>query len=155
MKRILLISAAVLSVALLIGTDTAAASSSDVKAVEVKGPAFPVRTYVLTLSRGRKLTIHDVSVTENGNPVVEATLVPASQASPEARASATPLEVDRGAGVCLGAPGWRAHRPADIEPTPDARARAGGLARQRERGCRNPIADRGGELGEDRDDRER
>jgi tight adherence protein B len=80
-KRVSLISAAVLTVALLIGTGTAAAASSGVRVVEVKGPAFPVRTYVMTLPKGRKLTIHDVSVTENGNPVVEASLVPASQAS--------------------------------------------------------------------------
>ena len=37
--------------------------------------------YVLSLPSGRKLTTADVGVTENGNPVVEPTLVPASQAS--------------------------------------------------------------------------
>jgi tight adherence protein B len=80
-KRVSLISAAVLTVALLIGTGTAAAASSAIRVVEVKGPAFPVRTYVVSLPKGRKLAIRDVSVTENGDPVIEQTLVPASQAS--------------------------------------------------------------------------
>jgi tight adherence protein B len=48
---------------------------------EAKGPAFPVRTYVLTLPKDRKLTIQDVNVKENGGSVAEPTLVPASRAS--------------------------------------------------------------------------
>ena len=82
MRRVSLIAAAVLAVALLVGTGTAAAApaSSGVKVVEVKGPDFPVRTYVVTLPKGRKLTVHGVTVTENGNPVIEQKLVPASKA---------------------------------------------------------------------------
>jgi tight adherence protein B len=40
-----------------------------------------VRTYVLTLPGRRSLSVGDVRVTENGGPVAEASLVPASQAS--------------------------------------------------------------------------
>jgi tight adherence protein B len=78
-KRVACITAVALAV--LVGTGTAASASSGLRVVEAKGPAFPVRTYVLTLPTGRKLTIHDVRVTENRGPVVDATLVPASQAS--------------------------------------------------------------------------
>lgn len=49
--------------------------------VEAKGPAFPVRTFVLTLTHDRQLTVSDVKVTENGEPVFDPTLIPASHAS--------------------------------------------------------------------------
>ncbi|HEY3463133.1 MAG TPA: VWA domain-containing protein [Gaiellaceae bacterium] len=81
MKRLLLIAAAVLATALLAGAATASAAPSGVRVVEAKGPAFPERTYVLSLPSGRKLGLHDVNVTENGQPVVEQSLIPASQAS--------------------------------------------------------------------------
>ena len=81
MKRLALIAAVV--VAVLSGSATVAGASSGVNVVEAKGPAFPVRTYVVSLSTGRRLTIHSVNVTENGNPVVEPTFVPASEASKE------------------------------------------------------------------------
>jgi tight adherence protein B len=51
-----------------------------VSLVEAKGPAYPVRKYVLTLPNDRKLTIHDVRVRENGGSVLDPTLVPASRA---------------------------------------------------------------------------
>jgi hypothetical protein len=49
--------------------------------VEAKGPAFPVRTLVLILRRGRRLTVSGVKVTVNGGSVVDPTLVPAITAS--------------------------------------------------------------------------
>lgn len=82
MRRIGVLAAAVL--ALLAATATAAsASSGGLRVVEAKGPAFPVRTYVLTLPKGRKLSLHGVSVKENGGSVVQPSLVPASAAAPK------------------------------------------------------------------------
>jgi tight adherence protein B len=81
LKRFALIAAVV--VAVLVGSATVARASSDLNVLEAKGPAFPVRTYVVSFPTGQKLTIHAVSVTENGNPVVKPTLVPASEASKE------------------------------------------------------------------------
>jgi len=78
-KRAVLI-AAVVAAGVLVATVNAADSSGP-RVIEAKGPAFPVRSFVLTLPRDRKLTIHDVSVTENGDSVVDPTLVPASRAS--------------------------------------------------------------------------
>jgi tight adherence protein B len=78
-KRIALIAAVALAV--FVGTSTTARASSGLRVVEAKGPAFPVRTDVITLTTGRKLTIRDVRVTENRRPVAEATLVPASEAA--------------------------------------------------------------------------
>jgi tight adherence protein B len=79
-KRLLLITAAVLGVMALAGTASGAAAGGS-SLVEAKGPAFPVRTYVLTLPNNRTLTLGDVKVTENGSPVVHPTLTPASHAS--------------------------------------------------------------------------
>ena len=80
MKRLLLIAAFALALGVLTGT-ASAAKAPNARVVEAKGPAFPVRTYVLSLPSGRGLTLHDVRVTENGNNVLGATLVPAAQAS--------------------------------------------------------------------------
>jgi tight adherence protein B len=81
-KRLPLIAAVALAVASLAGTAAAAGSSSGgVTLVEAKGPAFPVQTYVLVLPSGRRLTTKDVTVTENGGPVAQPSLVPASKAS--------------------------------------------------------------------------
>jgi len=82
-KRILLIVAALLTAALVAGTAGASAATSGINLVEVNGPAFPERTYVLSLPVGRKLGVHDIKVTENGQPVVELSVIPASQASPK------------------------------------------------------------------------
>src|SRR6266516_4042880 len=49
--------------------------------IEAKGPAFPVRSYVLKLPSSQRLTPNKVKVTENGNAVLNTTVVPASQAS--------------------------------------------------------------------------
>jgi tight adherence protein B len=59
----------------------AASASSKVGVVEVKGPAFPVKTYTLSLPTRIPLTANAVTVTENGRPVVGTTLLPAGQAS--------------------------------------------------------------------------
>jgi tight adherence protein B len=83
MKRVGFIAAAVLSVALVMGVGTALGAPSGVRVVEVKGPAFPVRTYVLSLPSSRRLSIGDVKVTENGGPVAEESLTAASKASPQ------------------------------------------------------------------------
>jgi tight adherence protein B len=77
-KRVALI-AVVAAAAGVFGGTAGAAGSSAPQAVEAKGPAFPVRTFLLTLPSDRKLTTRDVGVTENGNPVVDKTIVPASQ----------------------------------------------------------------------------
>jgi tight adherence protein B len=81
-KRLSLIAAVALAFASFASTAAAAGSSSGgVTLVEAKGPAFPVRTYVLVLPNGRQLTVDDVNVTENGGAVAQPTLVPASKAS--------------------------------------------------------------------------
>jgi tight adherence protein B len=81
-RQLPLIAAVVLVTGLLAGTAAAAGSSSSGPTlVEAKGPAFPVKTYVLVLPAPRRLTINDVNVTENGGSVAEPKLVAASQAS--------------------------------------------------------------------------
>jgi tight adherence protein B len=79
-RRIPLIAAVTLLALAFAGT-TAAATSSGLSVVEAKGPAFPVRTFVLTLPTDQRLTAANVQVTENGGAVAEETVVPASQAS--------------------------------------------------------------------------
>jgi tight adherence protein B len=78
-KRAALIAAVVAATGVLAGT-AGAADTPGVKVIEAKGPAFPTRTFVVTLPNDRKLTIHDVRVTENGDPVLDPTLIPASKA---------------------------------------------------------------------------
>jgi len=80
-KRVALLTALALAAGGLAAANVAAGASSGLRLVEAKGPPFPVRTLVLSLPSGRKLTIHDVTVTENGSSVVDPTLVPASEAS--------------------------------------------------------------------------
>jgi tight adherence protein B len=77
-KRLALTAAVVAAAGVLAGTADAA---SGLRVVEAKGPAYPVRTFVLSLPSDRKLTLQDVSVTENGQSVVKPTLVPANRAS--------------------------------------------------------------------------
>jgi tight adherence protein B len=81
-KRLALIAVVVLAVAA--SAATAQASAPKLNVFEVKGPAFPVRTWAISLAKGRTLTLRNVNVSENGHPVFKPTLVPASQASPEA-----------------------------------------------------------------------
>jgi tight adherence protein B len=80
-KRLPFIAAVVLAAGALAGT--AGAAGPGLKVTEVKGPAFPVQTYVLSLPESKGLTIHDVNVTENRGPVLDPTLLPASQTSKE------------------------------------------------------------------------
>jgi tight adherence protein B len=80
-KRLALVAVLALAAAALFVAAGAAGDPSGPKVVEAQGPAFPTRTYVLSLPHGRVLTIHDVHVTENGAPVAEPTLTPASKAS--------------------------------------------------------------------------
>ena len=56
-------------------------SSGTPTLIEAKGPAFPVRSYVLKLPSSQRLTVNGVNVTENRNAVLNTTLVPASQTS--------------------------------------------------------------------------
>ena len=79
MKRAARIVAAAAVAGVLAGSAGAAGSSPQL--VEAKGPAFPVRTYVLTLPSPQKLTTGEVRVTENGGSVANETLVPASRAN--------------------------------------------------------------------------
>jgi tight adherence protein B len=79
-KRAALI-AAVAAVAGALASTAGAADTAGLRVIEAKGPPFPVRSFVLTLPRDHKLTIHDVTVTENGASVLNPTLVPASRAS--------------------------------------------------------------------------
>jgi tight adherence protein B len=79
-KRILLSVLAILVAATSAGA-AAAAGATRPSIVEAKGPAFPVRTFVLVLPTDRKLTVSGVQVTENGGAVADPTLVPASEAS--------------------------------------------------------------------------
>jgi tight adherence protein B len=79
-KRLALVAAVAVAASVLAGA-ASAADSSGLRVIEAKGPAFPVRTFVLTLGTGRRLTIHGVHVTENGSPVIDPTLVPASEAA--------------------------------------------------------------------------
>jgi tight adherence protein B len=79
-KRILLGLLAILAAGALVGS-AKAGTPAGLSVVEAKGPAFPVRTFVLVLPADRKLTMGDVQVTENGGSVVEPSLVPSSQAS--------------------------------------------------------------------------
>jgi tight adherence protein B len=81
-KRVALTTALVtVAACALAGTAAASAKPSGVSVVEAKSPPFPVRTFVLSLPEARKLTIGDVSVTENGNSVIKASLVSARKAS--------------------------------------------------------------------------
>ncbi len=80
MRKLALAAASLLALALF-AASAASAGGSGLRLVEAKGPPFPVRTLVLSLPSGRKLTAQDVSITENGTSVVDTTLVPASEAS--------------------------------------------------------------------------
>jgi Flp pilus assembly protein TadB/Mg-chelatase subunit ChlD len=82
-KRLTLIAAFVVAGALA-ATASAAGPSQNPSLIEAKGPAFPIKTYVLQLPSGQSLTIRNVDVTENGGSVLRPTLVPASHASREA-----------------------------------------------------------------------
>jgi tight adherence protein B len=81
-RRLPLIVSLVLVVGVLAGTAMGAGSSSGKPTlIEAKGSAFPVRSYLLKLPSSQRLTVNDVTVTENANPVLNTTLIPASHAS--------------------------------------------------------------------------
>jgi tight adherence protein B len=81
-KRLPLIVSLVLVVGVLAGTAMGAGSSSGKPTlIEAKGPAYPVRSYVLKLPSSQPLTSNEVNVTENGSAVLNKTVVPASQTS--------------------------------------------------------------------------
>jgi tight adherence protein B len=80
-KQLSFIAAVVVAAGCIAGTAAAAGQSKGPSLIVAPGPAFPTKTYVLTLPSGQTLTLHDVSVTENGNPVLDASLAPASKAS--------------------------------------------------------------------------
>jgi hypothetical protein len=56
-------------------------AAGGVSLVLAKGPAFPMRTFVLILRHDHGLTVGDVKVTENGGSVLDPTLSPAIEAS--------------------------------------------------------------------------
>ena len=67
--------------ALLLAVPSSAAAASGLRLTKVNGPAFPVRTFALALPNSEALHAGDVTVTENGAPVADVKLVPASKAS--------------------------------------------------------------------------
>jgi tight adherence protein B len=83
-KRVALAAAAALAAGALLGTAGGASASGGVSVAETKGPAFPVRTFVLSLPNTRQLRTRDIRVTENGSGVLNPTLTPASRASKKA-----------------------------------------------------------------------
>jgi tight adherence protein B len=76
-RRLALIAAPALA-ALLAG-GALAAGSGGMKLIEARSAAFPLRTFVLSLPNSRQLSYPDVGVSENGQPVADLTIVPASQ----------------------------------------------------------------------------
>lgn len=76
MRRLLL------TVALLLGLGSviagAAAGAGGLQLTEAGGAKFPERAFVLSLPSSRSLTVDQVSITENGQQVVDPTLTPAS-----------------------------------------------------------------------------
>ena len=80
MRRLALVGALALVAALLV-QGGAGASGSGLTMIDAKGPGFPVRTFVLSLPDSRQLTTGNVRVSENGGPVADLSVVPASQAA--------------------------------------------------------------------------
>lgn len=79
MRRLSVIAAAALAAGLL--AVTAAGATPRPHLVEAKGPSFPTKTYVLSLPKRERLLMRDVTVKENGIPVLHPSLVPARNAS--------------------------------------------------------------------------
>jgi tight adherence protein B len=77
-KRLSLLAALLLAVPLLAGTSRAAGTSASARLIK---STFPVRTVVVSLPSNRHLTTRDIRVTENGQAVLDPTLVPASGAA--------------------------------------------------------------------------
>jgi tight adherence protein B len=68
---------------LAVGASTASARSG-LALTQAKSAGFPNRAFVISLPSDRALTAGDVQVTENGNPVVGVSLVPAAGAGKKA-----------------------------------------------------------------------
>jgi tight adherence protein B len=79
-KRLSITAALILAIGVFTATASATGSSNGLTLVEGK-TSFPTKTYVLSLPSAQQLTSQDVSVTENGSPVLNKKLIPASQAS--------------------------------------------------------------------------
>jgi tight adherence protein B len=79
-RRLAVTAAAVLGAAALPLAAGAAAPAKGVQLTEAGGATFPVRAYVLSLPGERQLSTGQVQVTENGQPVVDLTVRPASAA---------------------------------------------------------------------------
>jgi tight adherence protein B len=90
LKRLPLIVA--VAFVLLAGTAAAGSAASKVQLAETKGPPFPVRTYLLSLPNSQSLSSRDVSVRENGQPVVAPRLVPARKAAEQTFGSVLVLD---------------------------------------------------------------
>ena len=67
--------------AALLPLGASAAGSRPLQLTEAAGAKFPVRAFVIGLPDARRLTADDVSVSENGQSVIDLTLVPASKAA--------------------------------------------------------------------------
>src|SRR5207249_2788639 len=80
-KRLAIVAALALAAGALFGTSGAHAAPSKLRVIKVKGPAFPVRTFVIVLPSSSRLTLRNVRATENGTPVYKPSLTPASRAS--------------------------------------------------------------------------
>ena len=79
MRRLALI--ATLALAALLAGGALAADSGGMKLIEARSASFPVRTFVLSLPQSKALSYSDIQVSENGRPVADLNVVPASQAS--------------------------------------------------------------------------
>ena len=91
MKRYGLILAVLVAAGAIAGS-AGAAKPAHVDLTEAGGAKFPERAFVIGLSSGRALTSADVEVSENGKPVIDVSLVPASSA--DRRTFGTVLVVD-------------------------------------------------------------
>ncbi len=80
MTRALLLAATVAAAFLLFVPLAGATAPSGLRVTEVRGPVFPARKLVLSLPDTRSLLARDVRVTENGAPVADVRLEPASKA---------------------------------------------------------------------------
>jgi tight adherence protein B len=87
----IVLSAALTALTCFAAAGTAAAAPA-FRLTEAGGPAFPQRTYILTLSAGQRLDPAAVRVTENGHGVVDVSVTPAGAAG--GVSSGTVLAID-------------------------------------------------------------
>lgn len=79
-RRALLAATVAAASLLFVSLAGATVSSGGLRVTELKGPVFPARTLVISLPDSRVLNTSDVQVTENGAPVTDVRLLPASKA---------------------------------------------------------------------------